>query len=272
MKLGRSPTISTVNASFAEDVAAYADGGLRRDRALGVQAARRRRGERRAARASTGSRCRTASRPCPSFLQLAIPGMEGPADPERAHRGDLRVDPTSRCLRPGVRALPERAARRPVPGARAATSSSTGCAVPRRRPARQESASASSRSTRLSAKPRVSSRRSPTRSRCSTRPAPTTSGSWPIRSTSATKPTRPSSARRRASRGSTSPTSYPSRHRASAACPGRRVDQRRSWPRFGRTGWDGTLDVEIFSTPDSFWALPADEAARRAYAAASALA
>ena len=37
-------------------------------------------------------------------------------------------------------------------------------------------------------------------------------------------------------------------------------------------GWDGMLDVEIFSTPDHFWALPPDEAARRAYAAASALA
>jgi sugar phosphate isomerase/epimerase len=36
-------------------------------------------------------------------------------------------------------------------------------------------------------------------------------------------------------------------------------------------GWDGTLDVEIFSTPDGFWALPVDEAARRAYAAAAAL-
>ena len=36
-------------------------------------------------------------------------------------------------------------------------------------------------------------------------------------------------------------------------------------------GWDGMLDVEIFSTPDHFWALPPDEAARRAYAAASAL-
>ena len=30
-------------------------------------------------------------------------------------------------------------------------------------------------------------------------------------------------------------------------------------------GWDGILDVEIFSTPDAFWALPADEAARQAY-------
>jgi sugar phosphate isomerase/epimerase len=33
-------------------------------------------------------------------------------------------------------------------------------------------------------------------------------------------------------------------------------------------GWDGWLDVEIFSTPDGFWALPPDEAARRAHAAA----
>ena len=30
-----------------------------------------------------------------------------------------------------------------------------------------------------------------------------------------------------------------------------------------RAGWDGYLDVEIFSTPDGFWALPVDEAARR---------
>jgi sugar phosphate isomerase/epimerase len=36
-------------------------------------------------------------------------------------------------------------------------------------------------------------------------------------------------------------------------------------------GWDGTLDVEIFSTPDGFWALPPDEAARLAHAALTAL-
>ena len=35
--------------------------------------------------------------------------------------------------------------------------------------------------------------------------------------------------------------------------------------------WQGSLDVEIFSTPDGFWALPPDEAARRAYASVSAL-
>jgi sugar phosphate isomerase/epimerase len=36
-------------------------------------------------------------------------------------------------------------------------------------------------------------------------------------------------------------------------------------------GWDGSLDVEIFSTPEGFWSLPVDEAARQAYAAAAAL-
>ena len=36
-------------------------------------------------------------------------------------------------------------------------------------------------------------------------------------------------------------------------------------------GWDGYLDVEIFSTPDRFWALSPDEAAHRAFAAASGL-
>jgi sugar phosphate isomerase/epimerase len=37
------------------------------------------------------------------------------------------------------------------------------------------------------------------------------------------------------------------------------------------SGWDGSLDVEIFSEPDRFWALPVEEAAGRAYAAATAL-
>ena len=32
-------------------------------------------------------------------------------------------------------------------------------------------------------------------------------------------------------------------------------------------GWDGSLDVEIFSTPDEFWGLPVDEAARQAHVA-----
>jgi len=36
-------------------------------------------------------------------------------------------------------------------------------------------------------------------------------------------------------------------------------------------GWDGSLDVEIFSTPDRFWSLPVEDAARRAHAAISRL-
>ena len=36
-------------------------------------------------------------------------------------------------------------------------------------------------------------------------------------------------------------------------------------------GWDGALDVEIFSTPDAFWGLPVAEAACRAHAAADRL-
>jgi sugar phosphate isomerase/epimerase len=36
-------------------------------------------------------------------------------------------------------------------------------------------------------------------------------------------------------------------------------------------GFSGSLDVEIFSDPEHFWGLAVDEAARRAYAAASAL-
>jgi sugar phosphate isomerase/epimerase len=38
-----------------------------------------------------------------------------------------------------------------------------------------------------------------------------------------------------------------------------------------RAGWDGYLDVEVFSTPEGFWALPVAEAARRAYAAIARL-
>lgn len=34
-----------------------------------------------------------------------------------------------------------------------------------------------------------------------------------------------------------------------------------------RAGWRGIIDIEIFSTPDRFWGLPVEEAARRAHAA-----
>lgn len=37
------------------------------------------------------------------------------------------------------------------------------------------------------------------------------------------------------------------------------------------SGWDGFLDIEVFSTPDRFWGLRVEEAAQRAYAAARSL-
>ena len=37
------------------------------------------------------------------------------------------------------------------------------------------------------------------------------------------------------------------------------------------TGWDGSVDIEIFSTPSRFWGLPVAEAARQAQAAAAFL-
>ena len=59
---------------------------------------------------------------------------------------------------------------------------------------------------------------------------------------------------------------------AGRALPGEVGDRERELVEALRAGgWDGSLDVEIFSTPEEFWGLPVDEAARRAHSAASAL-
>ena len=55
---------------------------------------------------------------------------------------------------------------------------------------------------------------------------------------------------------------------AGRALPGEAGDRERELVEALRAGgWDGSLDVEIFSTPEGFWSLPLDEAARRAHAA-----
>lgn len=60
--------------------------------------------------------------------------------------------------------------------------------------------------------------------------------------------------------------------RAERALPGAGVSRTRELVSIlAAAGFEGSLDVEIFGTPDdpgSFWALPVDEAARRAYEAA----
>ena len=59
---------------------------------------------------------------------------------------------------------------------------------------------------------------------------------------------------------------------ADRVLPGEAGDRERKLVEALRAGgWDGSLDVEIFSTPDGFWSLPVDEAARRAHAAATLL-
>ena len=60
--------------------------------------------------------------------------------------------------------------------------------------------------------------------------------------------------------------------RQGRALPGRGVSRTRELVALlARSGWQGSLDVEIFGDaddPDSLWSLPVDEAARRAYEAA----
>lgn len=65
---------------------------------------------------------------------------------------------------------------------------------------------------------------------------------------------------------------WPALDRTDRVLPGRGVSNTRDFVDALRAaGWDGTLDVEIFSTAAGFWALPVEDAAREAYAAVAAL-
>ena len=65
---------------------------------------------------------------------------------------------------------------------------------------------------------------------------------------------------------------WPSRDRTDRVLPGEGISRTRELvDALAAAGWDGALDVEIFSTPELFWGLPVEEAGRQAYAAASAL-
>ncbi len=65
---------------------------------------------------------------------------------------------------------------------------------------------------------------------------------------------------------------WPSLDRTDRVLPGEGISRTRELvDALAAAGWDGTLDVEIFSTPELFWGLPVDEAARRAHAAVAAL-
>ena len=148
VKLGLSE-ISTVNASFAEDVAAYAAAGFD---AIGIwefKLPARRRGE----RGSVG-RARATGRELRAPRALGAAARDSrdgrPGRPERAHRGALHIGPAPRRLPAGVRRLPGRAARAAHRGRRPLHRRSKACSASTRLPARQACASASSRSTALS--------------------------------------------------------------------------------------------------------------------------
>jgi sugar phosphate isomerase/epimerase len=65
---------------------------------------------------------------------------------------------------------------------------------------------------------------------------------------------------------------WPSLDRTDRVLPGDGISQTSSLvDALAAAGWDGALEVEIFSTPELFWGLPLEVAVRRARAAASVL-
>lgn len=265
MKLSLSE-ISTVNASFAEDVNAYAAAGFE---GIGIwefklppDAAANRALLRDAG--LSASNCIPA---VPSILQLGIPGLEGPADPEK------RIE----ALCAGVRRL---AAYEP-----AVVYCLTGPAGDRSQPAARQiiveglqriAAAAREVSVRFALEPIRASDRARTTIVTSIPEAvellseaglddvgivldtynvgetPTVLGDvarWSDRIVAVQIADAPADTAR-----------------GDRVLPGEGVTPTREVvDALTEAGWDGFLDVEIFSTPDGFWGLSPDEAARRAY-------
>ena len=260
MKLSLS-AISTVNATFEEDVEAYAAAGfdaiglwefkLPPDDAANVAVLR--------AHGLAVSNCVPA---VPSFLALAIPGMEGSPDPEERIDAICGSIATSGRLRAGVRGVSERTAWGPLARRRAARSSRRVC-VERSGGARG----------RRAARPRADPPR-PARD-CGVRDS--LADALALLDEAGVDEV-----------GIMADT-YNLAHEddadvvaAAARFTGLHVADElpepvagvRALPEPGGrsaelvaalrdAGWSGTLDVEIFSTPDAFWSLPVDEAARR---------
>ena len=264
--------ISTIGASFAEDVEAYAAAGFdaigiwefklppddEANLALLAEHGLARLGVRARGPVGAAARDRRHGRPLRR---------------RRAHRGARGIGAAVRRLRPRVRRLPRRPARRSH-ARRGNGSARRRAPAPRRRRARGGNlgrlrAGAPDASGRW----RASSTASPTPTPCSRSPVRRRSGSCSTPTTSGTTPrccpgSRPTSAASSAStsatgRRSTAPT---------ASLPTEGISHTLELvAALVLAGWDGALDVEIFSTPELFWGLPVDEAARRAYAAAAPL-
>jgi sugar phosphate isomerase/epimerase len=264
LKLSLS-AISTVNASFAEDVAAYAAAGfdaiglwefkLPADDAANVELIR--------AHGLAVSNCLPT---VPSFLQLAIPGMEGPADPEE------RIEAICASIHRLVRYGPECVVCLSGPLGGRSPDEGRAIVVDGLRLA---AAAARDAGVRLGFEPIHPLQHDSAGFVCTLADALAIvdeAGSEDVGIMADTYNLVQEHSADVAAVASRL-TGLHVADELSDPAPGIRAlpeQKGRSAELVGAlraAGWDGSLDVEIFSTPDGFWSLPADEAARRAYAA-----
>jgi sugar phosphate isomerase/epimerase len=262
-------TISTLNASFEEDVAAYAAAGFD---AIGLWEMKLPEDDdaNRGALRSAGLAVANCIPTVPSFLQLAIPGMEGPADPEE--RADAICASIRRLARyePGcVLCLSGPLGGRTEAEGRAIATEGL----------RRAAGAAREVGVRLAFEPIHPSQRDSAGFVCSLADAlavlddPELGNVGILADTYNLAGEDPAALAAVVGRiagvhvADELPEPAPG-VRALPAPDGRSATLVRA---LRAAGWEGTLDVEIFSTPDSFWSLPVDEAARLAHAAAARL-
>jgi len=270
VKLGLSE-ISTVGASFAEDVAAYAAAGfdaiglwefkLPQDDAANVALLR-----------EHGLAVANCVPTVPSLLQLAIPGMEGPAEPEE------RLEALCASVRRLAAYEPECVAC--LAGPLGGHSEDEGRAL-LLEGLRRVAGTARAAGVRIGFEPVHPSQRDAAGFVTSLSDADAVlaeAGAGEVGILLDTyhvwddPQTLPWIAANPARVAGVHVCDWPARDRTDRVLPGEGISRTRELVDALRAaGWDGTLDVEIFSTPELFWGLPLAEAARRAYTAAQSL-
>lgn len=271
MKLSLS-TISTLNAAFPDEVAAYSAAGFD---AIGLWELKLPDDDEanRAALSSAGLSVANCIPAVPSFFQLGIPGLEGPADPEErveAICASIRrlapYDPESVVVLSGPLGTRSEAEARPllIDGLRHAAAAAREVGV------------------RLGFEPIHPEQRDSTAFVCSVADTLALLDEAAVDDVGIM-----ADSYNLASEGPEAVTAIVDRvtglHVAdwpreeiglhARVLPGDGSGESEAFAAaFRAAGWERTLDVEIFSTPDGFWSLPVDEAARRAYAAVSRIA
>ena len=263
MKLSLS-TISTLNASFAEDVAAYAAAGFD---AIGLWEMKLPEDDEAnvALIGAHGLGVSYCVPPVPSFLQLAIPGMEGPADPaQRAEAICASVRRLARYAPECVLCLSGPLDGRSVDEGRAIVADGL----------RRAAAVARERGVRLAFEPIHPSQYDSAGFVGSLADALSLLDDVGIMADTYNlvheDPAALAAARERIV-GLHVADELPEPAPGVRALPAPDGRSAALVAALRNAGWEGTLDVEIFSTPDAFWALSPDEAARRAHEAVSRL-